>query len=143
MSLRIDVTKFKEFANENKNLPIDMLADLLLKGKHEFDFVQTEQNSKVNVKEVIEYLNSKTGKKFRHTTNRTKTLIQARAKEGFSIDDFKQAIDNQVKTWDGEMRQYLRPETLFGTKMDSYVNNIPDDANEMSEGDMINSIWSN
>lgn len=143
MSLRIDVTKFKEFANENKKLPIDVLADILLKGKHEFDFVETDDKSSVSVKEVIEYLNKQTGKKFRHTTNKTRTLIKARAKEGFSIDDFKAAIDNQCKAWDGEMRQYLRPETLFGTKMDSYVNNVPEDANEMSDDEMINSVWSN
>ena len=40
--------------------------------------------------------------------------------------DFKTVIDKKCAEWlqDGTMVQYLRPETLFGTKFEAYLNNI-------------------
>ena len=74
-------------------------------------------------KEVIEYLNEKAGTKYRYTTNKTKTLIRARYEEGFELDDFKSVIDKKVNTWlNTDMSKYLRPETLFGTKFEGYLN---------------------
>lgn len=77
--------------------------------------------------EIIDYLNQKTGKKFRVTTSANKSLIKARFKEGFTESDFKQVIDNKVSTWinDKKMTEYLRPQTLFGTKFESYLNDVP------------------
>lgn len=74
--------------------------------------------------EIIDYLNQKTGKSFRSTTQKTKTLIKARIKDGFSVDDFKRVIDTKVAEWkmDNKMDKFLRPETLFGTKFESYLN---------------------
>lgn len=75
--------------------------------------------------QVVEYLNQKTGKKFR-LTEATKKLINARLKEKFLIDDFYRVIDNQCSKWlkDEKMIDYLRPQTLFGTKFESYLNAI-------------------
>ncbi|OFJ78410.1 alpha/beta hydrolase [Staphylococcus sp. HMSC056G08] len=74
--------------------------------------------------QVIDYLNKRTGKQYKHTTKKTQSLIRARIKEGFSLDDFKQVIDNMSDQWleDKKMNQYLRPETLFGTKFEGYLN---------------------
>ena len=47
------------------------------------------------VPEIISYLNEKTGKNFRHTTEKTRTLITARLKEGFTTEDFKQSDQHQ------------------------------------------------
>jgi len=78
----------------------------------------------IEVLEVIEYLNLKTGKLFRTTSQKTQALIRLRMKDGFSVANFKTVIDNQVAEWgnDKKMAQYLRPETLFGTKFESYLN---------------------
>ena len=75
-------------------------------------------------KEVISYLNEKLGTKYKPNSAISKRLIDARAKEGYSIDDFKQVIDNKCATWsnDQKMSKYLRPQTLFGTKFESYLN---------------------
>jgi uncharacterized phage protein (TIGR02220 family) len=74
-------------------------------------------------KEIIYYLNSKTGKKYRDNVQKNRSLIKARWSEGYQLDDFKQVIDNMVKDWSGtKYAKYLRPETLFGTKFDSYLN---------------------
>lgn len=75
-------------------------------------------------KDVIDYLNLKTGSNYKHTTKATIKYINARYKEGFSLDDFKHVIDVKCNQWinDPKMKQYLRPETLFSTKFESYLN---------------------
>lgn len=79
-------------------------------------------------KEIINYLNSKTNSKYKYSTTKNKTLIHARCEEGFTIDDFKTVIDNKFKDWHGtEWEKYLRPETLFGTKFEGYLNQKTDD----------------
>lgn len=49
---------------------------------------------------------------------------QARLKEGFTVDEFKLVIDKKCSDWlnNRDMAQYLRPETLFGPKFESYLN---------------------
>ena len=76
------------------------------------------------VSEIIDYLNQKTGKHFRKSITNTTRAINARIKEGFTVDDFKSVINKKVIEWgkDERMKQYLRPQTLFGTKFESYLN---------------------
>ena len=77
-------------------------------------------------KAVVDYLNEKTGSKYRSSTQATQRLIKARFNEGFDLEDFKQVIDNKASDWfnDKKMAEYLRPQTLFGTKFESYLNQI-------------------
>jgi uncharacterized phage protein (TIGR02220 family) len=81
----------------------------------------------IPAKDIIEYLNEKTGKKFSATSRATRRHIAARWKEGFGIEEFRKVIDHQVAKWVGDpkMEEYLRPETLFGTKFESYLNAPP------------------
>ena len=74
-------------------------------------------------KEIILYLNNKTGKNYKHSTPTTKLLINTRMKEGFVVDDFKKVIDIKVADWAGsqEYSKYLRPETLFSNKFEGYL----------------------
>ena len=76
------------------------------------------------VEQVLDYLNQQANKAYKSTTEKTRRLIQARVNEGFTIDDFKTVIDTKVYEWgnDPKMEQYLRPETLFGTKFEGYLN---------------------
>lgn len=75
------------------------------------------------IQEVVNYLNLKAGTNFKSGTNKTQSCIKARIKEGFSLDDFKLVIDKKCKSWKGtEWEKYLRPETLFGTKFEGYLN---------------------
>lgn len=76
-----------------------------------------------SITEIISYLNSILNTRYRVNNKVTQKHIKARIQEGFTIDDFKVVIDKKVKEWRGsEMEQYLRPETLFGTKFESYLN---------------------
>lgn len=76
-------------------------------------------------REVVSYLNGKIGTGFKPGTADTKKHIDARLREGFTVDDFKAVIDNRVSEWgsDPRMRQYLRPATLFNSaKFEGYLN---------------------
>lgn len=75
-------------------------------------------------KEIIDYLNQNTGSKYRSSGVKTKRLIKSRFNEGFSLDDFKQVINIKSAQWlkDQKMSKFLRPETLFGSKFESYLN---------------------
>ena len=82
-----------------------------------------EENTNI-YKYIVDYLNEKTNSKYKHTTPKTKSLINARLKEGFKVEDFEKVIDTKVNDWleDSKMKNYLRPETLFGTKFEGYLN---------------------
>ena len=72
---------------------------------------------------VIDYLNQKAGTNYRASSKKTRSLIHARVKEGFTLDDFKVVIDKKCTEWlKTDMAQYLRPENLFGTKFEGYLN---------------------
>lgn len=76
------------------------------------------------VKAIVQFLNEKTGSHYRASSAKTKKLIHARLKEGFTVDDFEKVIVKKCKDWknDSKMAKYLRPETLFGTKFEGYLN---------------------
>ena len=75
------------------------------------------------ITEIVDYLNEKAHKKYRSNNKTTIRHINARLKEGYTLSDFKQVIDNRCATWLGtDMEQYLRPETLFGSKFENYLN---------------------
>lgn len=72
---------------------------------------------------VVSYLNEKAGTRYKATSEKTKAVIRARASEGFTLDDFKTVIDKKCAEWIGtEWEKFLRPETLFGTKFEGYLN---------------------
>ena len=78
-----------------------------------------------NIKEIVGYLNAKLGTRYLPANEKTQRLITARFNENkkYTVADFKAVIDKKVKEWKGtEMEKYLRPETLFGTKFESYLN---------------------
>ena len=78
-----------------------------------------------NIKEIVGYLNAKLGTRYLPANEKTQRLITARFNENkkYTVADFKEVIDKKVKEWKGtEMEKYLRPETLFGTKFESYLN---------------------
>lgn len=74
--------------------------------------------------EIIEYLNLKTGSKFKPTTKPYVQTIRSRLKEGYTVDDFKTVIDKKCREWQGtKLEKYLTPKTLFApSHFDTYLN---------------------
>lgn len=72
-------------------------------------------------REILDYLNRKAGTKYRDGAM-AKKFINARLNEGYTLEDFQTVIDSKCAEWlRTDMAKYLRPETLFGTKMDGYL----------------------
>ena len=92
-------------------------------------------------KEVIEYLNEKTGKRFKPNAKGNRDAIYPRLKEGYTVDDMKIVIDNMYSLWHGVRFRngdlgdnYLKPETLFrSSKIDGYLNANPSTANNQRQ----------
>jgi uncharacterized phage protein (TIGR02220 family) len=93
-------------------------------GEEEEEEKEKEEEKNNIVVDVIDYLNKQADKNYKASTKRTKSLVNARIQEGFGMDDFKRVIDNKVKAWKSneQMNVYLRPETLFSTKFEGYLN---------------------
>lgn len=106
----------------------------------------TNNDSRVDFipyKEIIDYLNSKTGKRFSHKSNANQKLIKARINEGYTKDDFFNVIDTKTNEWINveDMKQYLQPTTLFGNKFDKYLNQeIPKSIEESKNGNYLSQL---
>jgi uncharacterized phage protein (TIGR02220 family) len=78
------------------------------------------------VANIITHLNETSGKHFSPTSKETIKVIEARLKDGYTLDDFKKVIDTKCTKWiNTEFEDYLRPITLFGNKFNSYLNEKP------------------
>ena len=78
-----------------------------------------------DVREVLNYLNARTNSGYRFVKS-TATLIEARLKEGATVEEMRQVISHKSSEWLGTtMEKYLRPETLFNaTKYNQYVGQL-------------------
>ena len=87
--------------------------------------IESKEDNNLHEK-IIDYLNQKTGKSFKQTTESTKKHINARLKESYVYDDFVKVIDNKCYDWlnDSKMNQWLKPDTLFSTKFEGYLNQV-------------------
>ena len=98
-------------------------------GKDRLGKGSLELQSGEAVKAIIDYLNQKAGTNYKASSEKTKTLVKARMQEGFTEADFYTVIDNKVEEWGKppragakDMRPFIRPVTLFGTKFEAYLN---------------------
>lgn len=72
---------------------------------------------------IISYLNQKTGSHFKCNSTYSETFVKARLSQNFTVSDFFQVIDCKVADWKGtNFAKYLRPNTLFHVKFESYLN---------------------
>lgn len=90
----------------------------------------TKENIKDRLRfQIIEYLNKVTYSKYKFNTPATVKHINARLKEGFTLEDFKYVIEVKWMEWEGKFTKegkncedWMRPITLFGPKFEGYLN---------------------
>ena len=72
-------------------------------------------NIQILCRQIVAYLNEKTGRKYDPDRKSTVSKISARIKEGFTLDDALAVIDTKWAEWGAsdKMRKFVRPETLF------------------------------
>lgn len=98
----------------------DSITDTISESEKKKEIAKREHES---VKNIVDYFNQKTGSKYRAESKKTQNCIKARLHEDFTEDDFYTVIDKKVTEWSGtNYAKYLRPETLFGNKFESYLN---------------------
>ncbi|MGF9979329.1 conserved phage C-terminal domain-containing protein [Viridibacillus arvi] len=120
----MEYTKMTATESDKMTVPITReYTETTTENTSEKEIVDTADFSLV-FERIINYLNQLAGTNYKHTTKKTQQLIRARLKEKFTVGDFQQVIEKKVATWsnDSKMVKYLRPETLFGTKFESYLN---------------------
>ena len=116
------VAKYRE---NQKQLPCNVTCnDTVTEGNAIEEEREEEEEIDINIySSIVNYLNKKANTRYRVNNKKTKTLIKARLNEGFTEDDFYKVIDNKFTEWaNTDMEKYLRPETLFGTKFEGYLN---------------------
>lgn len=119
--------RVEKYREKQKQLPCNVTCNVTVtdcNATEEEKEEDIEIDKYINIySSIISYLNEKAHTKYRPSSSKTKTLIKARLNEGFTEDDFKKVIDNKTEEWlNSDMEKYLRPETLFGTKFESYLN---------------------
>lgn len=95
-----------------------------------------EEDGAIPYAEIVSALNEALGTSYRPTSKKTRQLIHARWAEGFRLHDFEAVIATMAaaRRDDPKMSAYLRPETLFGPKFESYLNR-PKPRKERAHGD--------
>lgn len=116
-------TKSKENQKENENKTHqDVNVNVNVNVNDNVD-VNVKKISLEEIKGIVEYLNIKSNSHYKYSTDKTQTLIKARIKDGFTLDDFKIVIDKKCEEWLGtDFEKFLRPETLFSNKFEGYLN---------------------
>lgn len=73
---------------------------------------------------IISYLNEKAGTNYPTDSKTAFRKISILADEGYTETDMKKVIDKKCADWldDDNMREHLRPSTLFGDKFEEYLN---------------------
>lgn len=109
----------------NAHLVVDVVVDVVdtkaLSGKPDL---------KAQARELLNFLNDKTGRAFRDTDSTLRPII-GRLKEGFDVSTCKAVVVRKWRQWkdDDKMKEYLRPGTLFNAeKFAQYVGEVPTDA---------------
>ena len=107
--------------------PLDIDIEIDIEKEKELDLelnIGLEKDNQIAF-DIITFLNQRTNSRFNTTNEKTIKLIKSRLKEGFNRDDFKNVINKKATEWIGtDYAKYLRPETLFGNKFESYLNQI-------------------
>lgn len=103
-----------------------------------------EKKPKAEILEVLNFLNSKTGRTFQPVKANT-SLIEARLKEGATVAECRMVIAKKHREWanDAEMSKYLRPATLFNaTKFAQYRGELlPVQAVDSDVGQIIERVF--
>ncbi len=129
---RVRLTMKQQLFNNNETNKSEQLQQVEDLGNNNLTTNQQQSNNTTKKKEkdnnniyslVIDYLNRKASTNYRSTTKNTQSFINARLKEGYTVEDFKKVIDSKSREWlNTDFEKYLRPATLFGTKFESYLN---------------------
>lgn len=124
----------KRYREKQKELKLEKKSDITVTSRSDIiDSISISYSSSIG--NIVNYLNNKSNKNYRSNSNNTIKHIKARLNEGYTEEDFYRVIDWKCSQWleDPKMSEYLRPDTLFGSKFESYLNSAPKKAEKKKE----------
>lgn len=132
--LVISVVNYELFQQKPQShpnhIPITSQQSKKNKNTKEVIKVSNSNNKLLLVEQVVGYMNELAQTNYKKSTKKTIGLINARLAEGFLIEDFKDVIYFKYNEWFKEpikfnngimSNTYFRPNTLFGTKFEEYL----------------------
>lgn len=92
-----------------------MAAERQARRRRRVDGVETKNGFSEDCKRILDYLNQKTGRKFRESNGTLTPIKQRLSEKEVTVEGVLKMIDRQTILWkgDGKMEEYLRPSTLF------------------------------
>lgn len=101
------------------------VIELAIKALREQEKLKRKYVTREQINEIIAYMNDVCGTSYRPSNKVTEKNINARFGEKYTVEDFKKVIDKKAAEWLGtDMEKFLRPETLFCSKFEGYLNQI-------------------
>lgn len=135
---RFSVGKAKENLAENENININDNSNT----SRDREIAKREKDERKQlISSIVDYLNKKTGKRFRSDTQGTTKYISARLNEGYTYEDFIKVIDTKTCEWKNtDFEKFLCPDTLFNSeKFPKYLNQKGERAND--DEDWLSQQW--
>lgn len=129
----LTITNWELYQSDNSGKNIEKSSKRAVKEQSKSTY-KNVKNVK-EIKHIVKFLNSTLNSSFRSQTLKTQLLINARLNENRTIKDFELVIKDRAKKWrtDKKMKEYLRPETLFGSKMEGYLQEAKDNKKQLDE----------
>ncbi len=117
--LLVDISMFKNLVSINGNRIVS--NGNATKVEVEVEVEVKEEGITQQADSVIDYLNEKTNKNFKHSSASREPII-ARLNDKATIDECKMVIDNKISDEDFKLK-YLQPSTLFRkSNFENYLN---------------------
>jgi len=125
--------------DENVKTPIDENVKTPIDENVKLNNISLSKD-KDYIVELIKYLNEKAGRSFSDKTAATRKHLRARLAEGYTPEQIKAVIDDRVMRWgaDTHMAEYLRPNTLFAGKFESYLQAAQSSPRHANSDDALN-----
>lgn len=141
----ISITNYDVFQNNNDEQDSNQYGSKTEERRNQDNFKKEKKEKKEKnivpafCSEVVDYLNQVAGTKYKASSKETQRLIRARYNNDFILEDFKTVINTKSAQWKGDdkMESFLRPQTLFGTKFESYLNEKPKQTKEQKDAEFM------
>jgi uncharacterized phage protein (TIGR02220 family) len=114
---------FYEFQEETPKTEVQTTQEIIQQKKSKPRKPKPTSLNAEMYENVISYLNEKAGKHYKSTTKSYQKLIDGLFKSEYNLENIYYVIDNKCTEWIGtDFEKFLRPETLFGNKFETYLN---------------------
>ena len=120
------VNKLKQTESDIQETETDIQLPELIQSKVKESKGKERKINQEAINFIIADLNHQLGTNYSAHGKKTQEIIMARMNEGFSREDFITVNQKKCDEWinDSEFCKFLRPETLYSRKFESYLNQL-------------------